>query len=252
MSSIDYNEILLNAMSLVMDAKLQHLPYDQTIKCKITDDVFADEGKYIVSDGAINMEAFCDIGSKYKLGEMVYVTVPLGDYTQKKIITGKVVTDVNDPVTYVSPLDTMIDISGNLTQNSAGAGIVANGKHERVLICSVNLTETNDSGDYKYGISPQETKLYDTIGISANFKTMLSDKDIQTGNYGLCIDFLTYASQDGVEAYDNIITLYLDSNNMFGDPYNFSIPLYQAMKVNKGEQIIWGFHVYLYQQNNFK
>jgi hypothetical protein len=65
----------------------------------------------------------------------VRVSVPMGDYTQKKFIVGKYVND-NDasPITFVSPLDSVVNMSGNLVPLNTTASIKANGTERSVII----------------------------------------------------------------------------------------------------------------------
>jgi hypothetical protein len=70
-------------------------------------------------------------------------------------------------------------------------------------------------------MTPEETVLYDTIGLSADFYTKLDDLDVQRGNYGLCIELIEKTD----EPIDKPTTMVFDSSMMFGNPYAFSIPL---------------------------
>jgi hypothetical protein len=68
----------------------------------------------------------------------------MGDYTQKKFIIGKYVAD-NDstPLTYMSPLDKVLNVSGNLISGVAN-GIIANGEDTEKVIW--NKSFVNDPG----------------------------------------------------------------------------------------------------------
>ena len=256
MASMDYNGILLEAMRTVIDAEVKKLTFDKTIKCEIVDDIFKADGKYIVYDGSVKMEAYCDVANKYAIGDQVYVTVPLGDYTQKKIITSKYTeNDNNKPITYVPPLSTLMDMSGNIIPSAVETSrhsILANGSTSIKQLYSINLTQKNSDNMPKYGVSPQETKLYDSIGLSADFQTMLDDKDVQRGDYGLLIDLFYYANKNGEETYESFDTIIFDSSQMFGNPYLFTLPLTQSIKIDKGDKLIYGLNIYLYQKGNFQ
>jgi hypothetical protein len=69
----------------------------------------------------------------------------MGDFSQKKVITGKYVIDNNSsPITYVSPLNSVVNISGNLVPIGTTSGIVANGTEMKRIIWNQRM----DSGNY--------------------------------------------------------------------------------------------------------
>lgn len=167
----------------------------------------------------------------------------MGDFTQKKFISGKYVTD-NDsnPITYVSPADTVMNISGNLALGIKG-GIVANGTdRERVL--------WNKTLDASF-ISMQDSDIYNTIILKADFRTMLSNYDLIAGNYGLRLDFLVRPTIKSSVRLRR--SAELDSKEMFGNPYSFSIysPQAKVFKINT-IGIIEAIELTLYQKGNFK
>ena len=251
---MDYSEILLEAVDILVKDRLDKISFDKTVKCEIIDDTSKSEGKYIVIENNAKMEAYCETADKYSVGDFVYVMIPQGDYTKKKIIISKYTDDNSrNPIAYVPPLSTVIDTSGNIiTTTPTDNGILANGNIEHKLLYDIDLTLNDKNGMPIYGISPQETKEYDAIGISADFATRLEDKAIQTGAYGLRIDISEYLNKDGQETYDNPISYTFSSEEMFGNPYNFVLPLRQSMKINKGDKFIHRIKVYLFQDKKFQ
>jgi hypothetical protein len=85
----------------------------------------------------------------------------MGDYTQKKFIVGKYATD-NDstPLTYVSPLDTVLNISGNLVTELT-EGIVANGEKKEKIIWNQKFEKGSEL------MNLQDTNIYNTIILKA-------------------------------------------------------------------------------------
>ncbi len=67
----------------------------------------------------------------------------MGDFSQKKFIVGKYVTD-NDstPITYVSPLNSVVNMSGNLVPLDQSAGLKANGDLKNVVIWNQSMAES--------------------------------------------------------------------------------------------------------------
>jgi hypothetical protein len=171
------------------------------------------------------------------------MTVPMGDYSQKKFIAGKYVTDENsEPITYISPVDTVFNISGNFTEGLVGS-IAANAPQIEKEIWSTTLEERV--------VALQDNNLYNTLTLSCNFKTDLSYYQIVEGNYGLYLDFVTRPTLKSDLRVVNRLTL--DSSEMFGNPYLFAIDSPQA-KIIKLDTfgLIEGMSLKLYQKNNFK
>lgn len=77
----NYSEILCTAIDEIVTQKLQGVNFDITKLCTIVNADEAHAGKYMVSDGAIKFDAYCD-NTAYRVGQSVYVMVPKGDYSQ--------------------------------------------------------------------------------------------------------------------------------------------------------------------------
>jgi hypothetical protein len=76
----NYSEIICTAIDEIVNKRISDLSYDITRICTIVDDSLRKNGKYIVSDGSINFDAYC-VSGEYLNGESVLVTIPNGDYT---------------------------------------------------------------------------------------------------------------------------------------------------------------------------
>ena len=246
----DYAEQILQAVEIVVDKCLNSVSYDKTENCTIISNTDKKNGKYIVSNGAINFEAFVNTSSganipEYRINDSVRVSIPNGDYTQKKYIEGLSITD-NDtlPITYVSPLETLLDISKNILPNdNSNYGLIANNSEtNQILIWSADL-----STDSRY----QNSNIYNAIGLRGDFKTALSQYNINNGSYGLRLDMWVKPSKDSSEA-DILYSAYLDSADMFGNPYSFLVSSTQAIKFDISNiGIIQKMQLYFYQKNNF-
>lgn len=248
---------LYQAMDIIIDKRLQDVNYDTTIICTVVDDTNASIGKYKVSDGTIKFDAYSDTDT-YKVNDAVRVSVLKGDYSEKKFIIGKYIADDQDAmVTYVSPLETVIDMTGDITYggsfaNNVGSwGIIPNSQttkagntvilplnkpYSYVDIWSIDMTnaEFHDI---------QMNSIYDTLYIKADFKCLLGHLDIRTGSYGLCLN-LTIGGQQK--------TVYFDVSEMFGNPYSFTIWSAQEKKFDIAKMgNITKAQLRLYQRNNF-
>jgi hypothetical protein len=74
--------------------RLRDQKFDETIICTVTDTSKASRGLYVVSDGTIKFDAYSEL-TDYKVDEAVRVNIPKGDYSQKKYIIGRSVSEKN-------------------------------------------------------------------------------------------------------------------------------------------------------------
>jgi hypothetical protein len=117
---------LFQAIDVITTKRLEKLHFDKTLRCEIVDNQNAAKGEYLVSNGISKFTAYSDIPT-YAVGTPVYVTIPNGDFNQPKLIKGKYLTeDMADYATYVNPMDTYVDITGNLVTLKDEVGLVAN------------------------------------------------------------------------------------------------------------------------------
>ena len=75
-SKLDYGEIFCTAVDQIITKKLEGLEYDITKLCTIVDDTHRNQGKYVVSDGAIRFEAYSTDNS-FRNGNNVLVLIAL-------------------------------------------------------------------------------------------------------------------------------------------------------------------------------
>lgn len=214
---VDYSEILMQSMDVLVNKRLSDLQFDKTIICTIVDASNAEKGEYEVTDGATTFTAYSkDV--TFKEEDSVYITIPNGDYGNQKLIVGKHVGQ-GESLTYISPLDTFINITGDLCNFTSTASLLAN-----------SMTTVTNNGKtlqvpYRKTIwkgTVSNGKGFERLCIKADFKTWLKKLKINDGNYGLCL-FVSYLDKATVNAEDSVkIAQYiLDSNDMYGNPYNF-------------------------------
>ena len=231
----DYSQMLCEAVDYLIDAKLENISYDTTILCIIEDDSRADEGIYTVSYGSTKYEAISK-DTKYKKGMNVYVQIPQGDWTEQKIIISQKALKDSTPITYTEPFDNFADITANLISIPQGSydGLIANDpganfqgikRTEIPIGYLVPETSTNDSvleqkGYRKLGyIGGTGLSDFTRLGISADFRSMLGQYQIVSGEYGLKVD-ITFVARTGNVSQE--IHLYLNSFDMIGNPYQLS------------------------------
>lgn len=194
----DIIEDVLGAIDIISQAKLNDMKFNKTDLCTIEKVVNKEKGEYLVSTGSLKYAAFAQDGATYREGNSVYVLIPNGDYNEEKLIVGRYSSSVSDVVETLSPLDVMMNMTGDIITNKNEMGLIANGEKQKIQI-SQDFDNTIYTG-------------YDSLCISADFKT---DIVATSGLYGLQLD-IKY------EEDESITSFVLDSSDMIGDPYSFN------------------------------
>lgn len=235
-------ENLFQAVDIIIGQRLQDVSFDKTIICTIVDDSKKKNGCYVVTDGTIKFNAYVS-DATYKNNDQVRVSVLGGDFGEKKFITGKYTGDEDSsPITYKSPLDSVIPITGNLVTETLHSrngynSLCANSDIVQQEIWRIDLTSSTSFRDL------QANGIYNTLTIKADFKTALSEYDLIQGNYGLCLGLFIQPSFDSTTRIPKYITL--DSSEMIGNPYSFLVYSTQAKKIDIvstgviAEMILW-------------
>lgn len=234
--SVDYGEIVCTAVDQIINARLEGLQYNITKLCLIVDDSQRHKGEYIVSDGNARFQAF-STDKSFRNGNNVLVLIPNGDYNMQKTITGRVAATNTEPFNYTSPMDTMVQISGNVFENKETKGsLLANSPESNKIIQHIITVQ----GDDLTGLTG-----FTRLGITAGFRSWLNGLDVAEGTYGLKV----YIYSEENHRYD----LTFNNNDMYGNPYQFEDYFYQEKvfdisAINNIEKV----EVYFYQDGNFK
>lgn len=250
----DYGEILCTAVDEIISARLQGLQYDITKLCTIVDDTNSYQGKYVVSDGTAKYEAFTT-DNNLKKGNSVLVNIPNGDYAMQKTIKGRVAATNTTPFKYTSPLDTMIKISDDVlnvtqpdwVQEKENWGLVANWERDSITRPLLTAGSIEDTDKALKGIAG-----FTRLGISADFKSLLSGLDVVSGSYGLKVVLYAEVVISPGNSKDSVFVLDFNSSDMIGNPYQFE-DYFSQEKVFDISYIssIKRIDVYFYQGNNF-
>ena len=229
------SEQLLKAMDIIVDQKLTQLQYDKTIQAKIYSVVDVDTGEYKVKYNGNIFSAFSNDTTKtYKANDAVYVSVPEGDFSGKKIITSLVtadslssqqLTDLSNSITEVSP--TFDVLYGGQYEAGKEYGVVAGAPFEDSNSYNYIYKGPDDydpSGNH--GLFQQYSNNGEYIRIKASFLTQFYDIH-NKGNYGLEVEFYTRE--------DNSVKYRLDLQSFNGNAYSFSVysPQEIILKVQK-------------------
>lgn len=222
---------LFQALDIITSKRLSSLAFDTTHVCSIESIENKTNGEYRVTDGASSYIAYSD--KEYSIGQKVMVRVPNGDMEGQKTIIGLYRSKENDQIEYVSALNNFIDITNNMLEDNITASLKAND-------ISVNY-------EILWVVTDISLKGYDRLGLGANFKTTLDSKVVK-GSFGLRLDILTKTGSGNSENY----SYYLDSGDMYGNPYNYSTFFTQEQIFDiKGIEEITGMRLCLYQNNDF-
>ena len=230
---------LFTAVDTIVSKRIENLPYDKTITATITNIDYASEGAYIVDDGTTTFMAYSE-NTDYQLNQQVYVNVPQGDYQKNRIIIGKYFPNDDNKFkyNYVSPMNTFVNITGNLINTEDEYTLTANSEETAVLIQQSNV----------------QLKDYDILGISGKFKSWLNDyNDIISGEYGIRIDIYSDQATSNSQGQKLFYSFYLSSSEMIGDPYNYDTYFLSEKTFDiSGIKEINKIAVYFYQDQHFK
>lgn len=210
---------------------------DTTIKCHIINADNAEHGEYLVDDGVRKFIVYSD-NKTYKAGEYVFVFMPGGNQNKEyRYILGKCISTDTPYYTYVSPAETYVDITGNIIEDeiSTDSSIKANGT-DFIELCRF---QCHYSG-------------YDRLFLSADFMSWLSTYKLISGNYGIRLD-VQYEKQTTItSSISDVVNFYLDSDDMYGDPYAFETYYTQEGIFDISNfDTITAIRVVLYQKDNF-
>lgn len=255
-SAVEYQQSLtqlFEAMDLIVAKNLQGLAFDKTVKCSITDDSNSDKGEYTVTDGSSTFKAYSE-SVKYTTGSSVYVTIPNGDYNNKKLITGRYDQDRSD-FNVNDPENSYIDITQNLvTKFNGEKGLIANGEIKQITLWDSGphfgyqldkKDDTNENTDSGY-------KAYKKMLVSGKFKSWLSRRNVLLGNYGIRVDLLVKKENTSSQTVEDWYMYKLDSSNMMGDPYKFEVGFEQKIIFDLDPEVtIDRVRLVFYQDANF-
>lgn len=220
-----YQDKLLEAMSIVSSQLISSIPYDKTITCTIINDEEKEKGKYKVTNGDATFDAYSS-DTKLKKEDVVYVTIPEGNYENQKIIQGKKTSNNEKPFVFTTPEDTILDLTDNLINKKT----LPNYKLETM---PVGLKANKVDGDQKlitkniFTISDLEKEKfigYTRLLLKADFQSWIPEAI--SGDYGLKVtitDNLNTTTKDD-HTVDNVIqtkVMLLNCSDMYGNPYNF-------------------------------
>lgn len=246
-------------MSIIANSSVDKVKFDSTIECTIIDATDKLIGKYKVkNESYAEFYAYSQI-TTYNKGDKVYVQIPKGDYNSTKFIVGKK-RDKNEdkPYNFVNPFNTFIDLTGNFfiakDNNKEVWSILANGNEEEI--------EITPNGGITF---TDEQQGFTRLGLRADFRAWLETLGVVSGNYGLKLNIygIKDDTADNIKKIENsiknngeiplIASIDLDTNDMYGNPYNFEGYYSQEIVIDTSAVAkIYNIKIFLYQKGNFK
>lgn len=240
----DLQNKLLQAMDIINAKALQSISYDKTIACTIEDDTYKEEGKYSVNDGSKIFIAYSN-DTRLKNKDIVYVTIPQGNFDNQKIIVGKKTIETEKPYNFVEPFDSLFDMTDNIAKKASSGALVANA-----------LDKYDQKGEYEYITLYDEPCNYygfTRLGLKANFKSWV--KTAVRGTYGLAI-ILTTSNPNLASTQETITQEFyrtFSNKDFYGNSYDFETD-YEQQIIIPLEEIqgtITNIKINFYQEANF-
>ena len=243
----EINQSILKTIDLVVKDNLNKIRFDQSIKGTIDSVVNINTGEYKIKyeDGIFS--AFSENTSIiYKEGDQVWIKIPEGDYSNKKLIESK-----------ISSLDSANNDSNN--RNNIFINILEpswdefynyNKSEQFGLIAGVSSPlriwkHTNESDV----IFSNYNNLYGKIQLKASFQTNLMS-DYNSGNYGLKIGFRVRKYDENGEEVIDIIYYNLDLSSFTGSPYKLNTFTPQSVQIDVGTNFLIGLESIDFFQEN--
>lgn len=222
--SNNYGEILCQATEILAQHLIDKVAYDSTILCTIINDDEKELGKYRVQNSEAIFDAYTS-DTSFKKGNQVYVSIPMGNWNEQKLIVAKKIDNINQPIAYKDPFDSFVNITNNLIGSDLKSqGLIANDSvKKQILLWSYNKDDSDalikNNGDIFNG--------YTRLALSADFQSWLKELGIVAGDYGLNLiieiepEDSEDIKEDGNQVSSSIKVCSLNCLDMIGNPYNY-------------------------------
>lgn len=230
----EYQEALIGSIDYLISNRVSQLALDKTVVATVKKCVDATKNQYTVSYSGGSMYAYAQEDASYAEGQSVYVLVPQGDFTQKKIIVGKasnVGTDGN--INFVSSTLSDYNLVGtNVMTETAQFPIALNSyyKEDYHLLYQRNLDDTNFTNSLSIDDESLTTYIQEAerVMVRAKFQTRLPKEHRSTasGVYGVQI-VAAFKAQDTEDSDVKLVSYVLDCSTMDGNPYLYTSPTSQ-------------------------
>lgn len=174
----DITEKLFQSIDTIVSKKLENLPYDKTLICKIEDTSKNQKNQYIVSNQNVKFIAYSDRedfknedSENYLTpGDYVYVQIPQGDFNQNKHILNRIQTGAAEYANS-APMERYVQVSRNINENYGTS------EDENFFIIN-NVTKSKKIFSYEI-LSSKDSEFcgYNLLGIKLAIKANLYNRD---------------------------------------------------------------------------
>ena len=186
-----YQESILQAIDYLVNNRIDKINKDQTITATIANCENALTQQYSVNYNGGLITAYAQEGASYKQNQEVYILVPEGDFSKRKVILGKAsqVTE-DDNITFVSSLINNYNMIGqNVIKDNNNN--LPQGLHSYLAKEYILLYQRGDTEHSLVTINEDEFNNYikdaEALLIEASFQTRLprAHRIAKNGLYGI-------------------------------------------------------------------
>ena len=194
---------MIKSMGMVAQAKATGLNYDRTQQMVVVAIEDADKNSYKVSDGNTTFVAFGADDVKYRVNDSVYVKIPTGNTTGRKIIIGKYTVEKEAATHSNSPLFNMIRMKEITRTDTVSLKI----KHKEASRVEFTIPYSWLDIEGPFGV-------YDYVGIDIYFDAI----GIQNNVEGQYYADISYGKRKTGGDFVSLIDFNIDSRGLYGNP----------------------------------
>lgn len=226
MATSDLQGSLLQAIDYLVNNRIDKINKDVTITCTIKKCNNSLTQEYQVNYNGGFLNAYAQEGASYSENQEVFVLVPEGDFTKRKLIIGKASQVTEDEnITFVSSLINDYNMIGQNTVVDTNS-VLPQGLHSYLTSEYILLYQHGDEEHSILTFNENEFSNYikdaEALLIEASFMTRLprAHRLAKNGKYGIQF-VLAFKNQDRPEE-TKYVSYVLDSNNMTGNPFLYN------------------------------
>lgn len=217
MSSIHYENQLLDAIDTMVNNAVARAEYDKTIRAIIQECLDETTGRYRVKYQDSVFEAYASNSSiKYANNTQVYILIPKNDMSQNKVILHAVNTETPEYA-----MDAKEQLYETVDSNTVGQGSFELCSYDNESIITLYDRDNNINViNFNSLAFAESLKKGEGFCLGADFKTTLPEEQQRKGNYGIICE-IDFTNTITGESITRVYTL--DINNMEGNPYALNV-----------------------------
>ena len=215
---------LLQAIQTLTDSSVAHSKATMTVKAEITEVVSISQGIYKARYLNDSLTVYAMQGLEYSVGNIVYILIPDGNFSNKKLILSNaaVVDEVSVQIGESTSADEYYDISENFFANF----------NNTIQLCSyktsnggITLSQIDRAAKEKI---IEYLKYYNTFYFGATIQTALdATQKARNGKYGIKLSIPLKGLDEETSTYWKEIQI--DPSNILGNPYALEVPTPQSI-----------------------